>query len=71
MKLEALQLIDKGAPFEMIAPQSTIFSEHPVVIVDRDTAARKARAGRGLRPLSVERSGTTRLGQVSFPLGDG
>jgi sulfate transport system substrate-binding protein len=35
-ELEALQLIDKGAPFEMVAPQSTIFSEHPVVIVDRD-----------------------------------
>lgn len=34
-ELEALQLADKGAPFEMIAPQSTIFSEHPVVVVDR------------------------------------
>jgi len=40
-ELEALQLIDKGAPFEMIAPQSTIFSEHPVVIVDRDMPPEK------------------------------
>jgi sulfate transport system substrate-binding protein len=34
-ELEALLLADKQAPFEMVAPQSTIFSEHPVVIIDR------------------------------------
>ena len=40
-ELEVLQLLDRGAPFEMIAPQSTIFSEHPVVIVDRDMRPEK------------------------------
>jgi sulfate/thiosulfate transport system substrate-binding protein len=33
-ELEALQLIDKKLPFEIVTPQSTIFSEHPVVIID-------------------------------------
>jgi sulfate transport system substrate-binding protein len=40
-ELEALQLIDKGEPFEMIAPQSTIFSDHTVVIVDRNMRPEK------------------------------
>ena len=35
-ELEALQLTVGGGPFEMVTPQSTIFSEHPVVIIDRD-----------------------------------
>lgn len=33
-ELEALQLLDKDLPVEMVAPQSTIFCEHPVVIID-------------------------------------
>lgn len=33
-ELEALQLIDKKLPFEIVTPQCTIFSEHPVVIID-------------------------------------
>lgn len=40
-ELEALQLADKGAPFEIVVPQSTIFSEHPVVIVDREMSPEK------------------------------
>ena len=33
-EMEALQLKDKKLPFEIVVPQSTIFCEHPVVIVD-------------------------------------
>jgi sulfate/thiosulfate-binding protein len=33
-EMEALQLIDKKLPFEIVTPQSTIFCEHPVVIID-------------------------------------
>ncbi len=33
-ELDAMQLLDRKAPFEIIAPKSTIFSEHPVVIID-------------------------------------
>lgn len=32
---EALQLLDRQFPIEIIAPRATIFSEHTVVIVDR------------------------------------
>jgi len=39
--LEAMQLADKNAPFETVVPQSTIFSEHPVVIVDREMTPEK------------------------------
>ncbi|MEP7270612.1 MAG: substrate-binding domain-containing protein [Acidobacteriota bacterium] len=38
-ELEVLQLLDKGAAIEMIAPPSTILSEHPVVIIDHGMAA--------------------------------
>jgi sulfate transport system substrate-binding protein len=33
-ELEAMQLLDKNLPIEMVTPPSTIFSEHPVVIID-------------------------------------
>ncbi|MCI0523948.1 MAG: substrate-binding domain-containing protein [Acidobacteria bacterium] len=33
-ELEALQMLDKKYPAEIIMPRATIFSEHPVVIVD-------------------------------------
>jgi sulfate/thiosulfate-binding protein len=40
-ELEALQLLDRGEPFELIAPHSTIFSEHVAVIVDRNMRPEK------------------------------
>jgi len=40
-ELEALQLQDSGKPFEMVAPRSTIFSEHLVVILDRQMKPEK------------------------------
>jgi sulfate transport system substrate-binding protein len=33
-ELEALQMIEKNLPVEIVMPRSTIFSEHPVVIID-------------------------------------
>ena len=33
-EMEALQLKDKKLPFDIVVPQSTIFCEHPVVLVD-------------------------------------
>jgi sulfate transport system substrate-binding protein len=33
-EVDALQLINRSAAFEIVAPQSTVFSEHPVVIID-------------------------------------
>ncbi len=33
-ELEALQMIDKRAPVEIVMPQATILSEHPVVIIN-------------------------------------
>jgi sulfate/thiosulfate transport system substrate-binding protein len=40
-ELEALQLADKQAPFETVVPPSTIYSEHPVVIIDREMSPEK------------------------------
>lgn len=40
-ELEALQLIAKKNEYEMVVPQSTIFCEHPVVIIDRNMKAAK------------------------------
>lgn len=40
-ELEALQLLDKGQPIEVIAPRSTIFCEHPVVIIDHGMSPSK------------------------------
>jgi sulfate transport system substrate-binding protein len=33
-ELEALQMLDKKYPAEIVMPRATIFSEHPVVIID-------------------------------------
>src|SRR5262249_56592250 len=33
-ELEALQLLDKGQPIEIITPRANIFCEHPVGIID-------------------------------------
>ena len=38
-ELEGLLMTEAGAPFEIVAPQSTIFSEHPAVIIDRNVTA--------------------------------
>jgi sulfate/thiosulfate transport system substrate-binding protein len=38
-ELEGLTMKEAGAPFEIVVPQSTIFSEHPAVIVDRNVTA--------------------------------
>jgi sulfate transport system substrate-binding protein len=35
-ELEGLLMRQSGAPFEMIIPRSTIFSEHPAVVVERN-----------------------------------
>ncbi len=40
-ELEALQLLDKKLGHEMVVPPSTVFSEHPVVIVDHHMPAAK------------------------------
>lgn len=39
-ELEGLLMKEAGAPFEIVVPQSTIFSEHPAVIIDRNVSAR-------------------------------
>lgn len=38
-ELEGLLMKEAGAPFEIEVPQSTIFSEHPAVIIDRNVTA--------------------------------
>lgn len=38
-ELEGLLMKDAKAPFEIVVPKSTIFSEHPVAIVDRNVTA--------------------------------
>ena len=38
-ELEGLLMKDVNAPFDIIVPKSTIFSEHPVAIVDRNVTA--------------------------------
>jgi sulfate transport system substrate-binding protein len=35
-ELEGLLMKEAGAPFEIVVPQSTIFSEHPAVLIDRN-----------------------------------
>lgn len=40
-ELEALQLLDKKLGFEMVIPPITIYSEHPVVIIDHGMPAPK------------------------------
>jgi sulfate/thiosulfate-binding protein len=38
-ELEGLLLKEAGAPVEIIVPESTIFSEHPAVVIDRNVSA--------------------------------
>lgn len=38
-ELEGLLMKEAGAPFEVVVPRSTIFSEHPAVIIDRNVTA--------------------------------
>jgi sulfate transport system substrate-binding protein len=38
-ELEALQMKQAGAAIEIVVPESTIFSEHPAVIIDRNITA--------------------------------
>jgi sulfate/thiosulfate transport system substrate-binding protein len=40
-ELEGLLMKEGGKPLEIITPQATIFSEHPVVVIDRNVAAGK------------------------------
>lgn len=40
-ELEGLLMKQAGAPIEIVVPQSTIFSEHPAVIIDRGVKADK------------------------------
>jgi sulfate/thiosulfate-binding protein len=40
-ELEGLLMKDAGAPVDIVVPKSTIFSEHPVVIIDRNVSAAK------------------------------
>jgi sulfate/thiosulfate transport system substrate-binding protein len=38
-ELEGLLLKEAGAPIEILIPESTIFSEHPAVVIDRNVSA--------------------------------
>ena len=38
-ELEGLMMKEAGADIEMVVPKSTIFSEHPVVIIDRNVSS--------------------------------
>lgn len=38
-ELEGLLMRETGAPFEIVVPPSTIFSEHPAVVIDRNVTA--------------------------------
>ena len=38
-ELEGLLMKESGKPVEIITPQATIFSEHPVVVIDRNVTA--------------------------------
>jgi sulfate/thiosulfate-binding protein len=40
-ELEGLLMKDANAPIEIIVPQSTIFSEHPAVVIDKNIIAAK------------------------------
>jgi sulfate transport system substrate-binding protein len=40
-ELEGLLMKEAGKPVEIITPQATIFSEHPVVVIDRNVSAEK------------------------------
>lgn len=38
-ELEGLMMKESGAPFEIVVPRSTIFSEHPAVVIDKNVPA--------------------------------
>jgi len=38
-ELEGLMMREAGAPFEIVVPRSTIFSEHPAVVIDKNVSA--------------------------------
>ena len=38
-ELEGLMMKDAGAPFEIVVPRATIFSEHPAVVIDKNVPA--------------------------------
>jgi sulfate transport system substrate-binding protein len=40
-ELEGLLMKQTGAPFDVVLPESTIFSEHPAVIIDRNVTAQE------------------------------
>jgi sulfate/thiosulfate-binding protein len=40
-ELEALLMKEANAPIEVVVPQSTIFSEHPAVVIDKNITAAK------------------------------
>ncbi len=40
-ELEALLMKEANAPIEIVVPRSTIFSEHPAVVIDKNIAANK------------------------------
>jgi sulfate/thiosulfate-binding protein len=40
-ELDGLLMKDSGKPMEIIVPQATIFSEHPVVVIDRNVSPEK------------------------------
>src|SRR5215813_51866 len=40
-ELEGLLMKEAKSPIEIVAPQATIFSEHPAVVIDRNVAATK------------------------------
>ena len=40
-ELEALLMKEANAPIEIVIPRSTIFSEHPAVVIDKNIAANK------------------------------
>lgn len=40
-ELEGLLMKDANAPIEIVVPQSTIFSEHPAVVIDKNITAAK------------------------------
>lgn len=38
-ELEGLMMKETGSPFEIVVPRSTIFSEHPAVVIDKNVSA--------------------------------
>jgi sulfate transport system substrate-binding protein len=40
-ELEGLLMRESGKPMEIVTPQATIFSEHPVVVIDKNVSAEK------------------------------